>query len=228
MNAGFLYVATYDYKFYRAALYSIESLKDYYPDAKVCLFTHDEWVNNRTKSLCDYIVTESVPRHDRAKLWALDKTPFDVTTYMDSDTEVVHEDIKNIFDEITDKDMAFGPIFPYAVKTTDFPAGKFTLHCGLFLYKNNKNTRSLMWDWWLSFLRFNDQKEWPFDENFYPFEIAKWDTFGLWWLLNKTYYKDIITYRVMPVRFNFIHTYRYEELDGDEIVVWHEPLPGAM
>lgn len=227
-NRGFLYVATADHIFYRSALYSIESLKEYWPEAKVCLFTHADWVDNRARKLCDIIITEDVPNHIRAKLWALDKTPFDTTVYMDCDTEVIHDDIQHIFDEIEpyNVDMAFTEIKPYAVKAAVFPAGTMTLHCGLFLYKNNERTRALMWDWWLSFIRFKDNGEWPFDEELYPREFQKWDTFGMWWLMNETCHKDQITYRMIDVRWNFIHTYKPEETNL-EPVIWHSPVPNA-
>lgn len=225
-NRGFLYVATANHIFYRSALYSIESLKEYWPEAKVCLFTHEEWVDNRARKLCDIIITENVPNHLRAKLWALDKTPFDTTVYMDCDTEVMHDDICYIFDEIEsyDVDMAFTEILNYGVKTSAFPAGRMKLHCGLFLYKTNERTLSLMRDWWDSFIRFYDNNEWPFDEEWYPRDLQKWDTFGMWWLMNETHHKDKISYRMIDQRWNFLHTYKLEETNLP-IVIWHSPVP---
>ena len=44
INNGFLYVASKDKIFLTAARYSVTSLKDYWPESHVTLFTHEDWV----------------------------------------------------------------------------------------------------------------------------------------------------------------------------------------
>ena len=70
-NNGFLYVATVRKGYYRAARNSAISLRDFYPDAKITFFTHEEWVQPDDYEIFDTVVTENVPRDKRAKLWAL-------------------------------------------------------------------------------------------------------------------------------------------------------------
>jgi len=101
-NNGFVYVASLRRGYYRAAKNSALSLLDYWPDAKITLFTHPEWIEPGDEEIFENIITDGVPYHKRAKLWALDKTPYDLTVYMDCDTEVRHEDIQKIFNQIPD------------------------------------------------------------------------------------------------------------------------------
>jgi hypothetical protein len=98
-NNGFVYVASKSKEFIVAARYSASSLKDHWPDCNVTLFTHKEWVCEEDKSLFDNIITKDVPYHVRAKLWALDKTPYKLTCYIDCDTWVEHDDVQYIFDQ---------------------------------------------------------------------------------------------------------------------------------
>ena len=101
-NNGFLYVGSLTKPYYDAAVMSAESIKDYWPEAKIMLFTHEDWVQEpRDSRIFDKIVT-GVPAHCRAKLWALNQTIFDKTCYMDADTYCEHEDIKYIFDDLPD------------------------------------------------------------------------------------------------------------------------------
>ena len=44
MNKGYIYVASVNKAYYYAAKKSAESLLDFYPEAKITLFTHDFWV----------------------------------------------------------------------------------------------------------------------------------------------------------------------------------------
>ena len=81
---GYLLVATLTKPFYEAMVMCVESLKDEVPDAKVAVFTHEEWVRDEDRHLFDHLITP-VPAHCRTKLWALPQTPFDITCYLDVD-----------------------------------------------------------------------------------------------------------------------------------------------
>jgi len=120
-NNGFLYVGSLTKPYYDAAVMSAESIKDYWPEAKCMLFTNEPWVAERRDSrIFDKIVT-NVPAHCRAKLWALNRTIFDKTAYMDADTYCESEDIKYIFDELTDnEDMVMTANRPYNAKVVYF------------------------------------------------------------------------------------------------------------
>ena len=81
-NNGFVYVASLRRGYYRAAKNSALSLLDYWPEAKITLFTHPEWVEPGDEEIFENIITDGVPYHKRAKLWALDKTLYDLTVQM--------------------------------------------------------------------------------------------------------------------------------------------------
>src|SRR6056300_444358 len=100
---GFLIVASKQKGFYRYSKYLAESIKDFWPEANITFFTHEEWVQSEDYDLFDNIITEGIPDHIRAKLWALNKTPYDITAYLDADMICEHEDIKNIFDELPEE-----------------------------------------------------------------------------------------------------------------------------
>ena len=48
-NNGFLYVGSLSKVYYDAAVMSGESIKDYWPEANLTLFTHKKWVDDNPK-----------------------------------------------------------------------------------------------------------------------------------------------------------------------------------
>ena len=97
---GFVIIASVKKGFYRYGKALAESVKDFWPDANITFFTHEEWVEPEDYTIFDNIITEDIPRHIRAKLWALNKTPYDITCYLDADMMCQHEDIQNVFNEL--------------------------------------------------------------------------------------------------------------------------------
>ena len=227
-NNGFLYVASLRKGYYRAAKNSAISLRDFYPDANITFFTHEEWVEEDDYKIFDTIITDGVPRHKRAKLWALDKTPYDLTVYMDCDTEVEHEDIQKIFDQIPeDKDIIFTANRPYNAALTKLSeTEEMTEHCGLFLYRNNEQTLKLMSSWWGEYVK---QNEPGYDRQHYPKSALQWDTFTMWRLL--TYGDTGVRAGRFPepdARWNFVVGYKEEELQGQERVIYHYTIPAGL
>ncbi len=227
-NNGFVYVASLRRGYYRAAKNSALSLLDYWPEAKITLFTHPEWVEPGDEEIFENIITDGVPYHKRAKLWALDKTPYDLTVYMDCDTEVQHEDIQKIFDQIPDDvDVLFTANRPYNAALTKLSdTEEMTEHCGLFVYRNNPQTLKLMGAWWGEYCK---QNEPGFDRQHYPVDALQWDTFTMWRLL--TYGNMGVKTGRFPdpdARWNFVVGYKEEELQGQEIVIYHYTLPPAV
>lgn len=227
-NNGFLYVASLRKGYYRAAKNSAISLRDYYPDAKITLFTHEEWVQPEDHEIFDTIITDGVPKHKRAKLWALDKTPYDLTLYIDCDTEIEHEDIKTVFDLIPDDvDILFTANRPYNAALTKLSeTEEMTEHCGLFLYRNNEKTLNLMRAWWGEYLK---QNEPDYDMLHYPPSAKQWDTFTMWRLL--TYGETGVVTGRFPepdARWNFVTGYKNEELQGKPTVIYHYTLPPGL
>ena len=227
-NNGFVYVASLRRGYYRAAKNSALSLLDFWPDAKITLFTHAEWVEEDDYQIFENIITDDVPYHKRAKLWALDKTPYDLTVYMDCDTEVQHEDIQKIFEQIPDDvDILFTANRPYNAALTRLSASEeMTEHCGLFVYRNNSQTLELMRAWWGEYCK---QNEPGYDRKHYSKEAMQWDTFTMWRLL-KYGNMGVRTGRFPDpdARWNFVIGYKQEELQGQEIVIYHYTIPSSI
>lgn len=221
---GYLYVATVRYEYYLAAKESAQSLLDFNPEARITLFTLKEWVEEDDSEIFDMIVTD-IPNHVRTKLWALSRTPYDVTMYVDCDTYIQHEDISKVFDLIGDNDIIFTRNRPYNSKITKLNDDEEMIyHCGIFVYKKNLNTIELMDDWYEQYC---EQIKPEYDPSPYPIKVKPWDTFTMWYLLNKTKHKDTIKVGEFPApdaRWNFCMGQRPEELDGQDVVVTHYTL----
>ena len=221
LSKGILLVASVSAAYYKAAIRLAISIKDHYPDARIILFTHETFVRDKDRYLFEEIRT-GIPVHSRAKLWALDKTPFDLTLYMDCDTEVWHEDISNIFDLIGDNDIMITKIREYAgkiVKITDNDA--MIYHCGLFLYRKTDRVMSFMSKWWTDYDYQIKAKPWPWPH--YNEKMKPWDQFTFWRLLKEEYTDIKIDVLPDDARWNFIHLYLDSETDKP-IVIWHYTL----
>jgi|TARA_R110000744_G_scaffold99133_2_gene191535 hypothetical protein len=227
MTKGYIYVASLRKDYYIAAKKSAESLKDFYPEANVTLFTHADWVELDDYKLFDQIRTHDglgndMPMNNRAKLWALSTSPYDVTMYLDCDTMIEHEDIRYAFDHLKDNDVIFTLNRPYNAKITklnDDESMKY--HCGIFVYRKNKATTKLMDDWYKYYLI---QSAPMHDVSPYPESVKPWDTFTMWYLLNKTAHKDTVTvgeFGSPDARWNFVVGQKPEELDGTEVIIRH-------
>lgn len=189
---GFLAVASNKPSFYSVAINLLESIRDYYPQANLCLVTEKRFCDGREK-MADHVIF--CDGHYRAKLWGMSQSPFDRTLYIDADMECVSEGIADVFDELGDNDMMFTGLPKdrwYIFKDTQFPGGTFKLCGGVCLY-NSKNflVRQFMADWFYYYdLQYNN-KWWPqdesgnFDTNLYPHHLKLWDQFTLWWLTEK-------------------------------------------
>ena len=91
-------------KVFRLAINCLESLKDYYPDARCCLVTEERFLDGREYVADDLIFCGG---NVREKLWGMSQSPYDTTMYIDADCEIVHEDIATVFDELNGNDMVF-------------------------------------------------------------------------------------------------------------------------
>ena len=190
---GYLVVGSKHYRFYSFALNVIESIKDYYPEAKCCLVTEERFLDGREKIADDLLLCGSGVRE---KLWGMANTPYDLTFYIDADSEVIHEDIAKVWEELGDHDMMFTGLPRdrwYVFKDTEFPGGTFTLCGAVCLYdSSNPLVMEFMKDWYEYFIKQDNGTWWPtnengdFDDELYPREnLSCWDQFTLWWLTEK-------------------------------------------
>ena len=220
---GFVYVASVNKAFYQAALQSAQSLLDFFPEAKITLFTHEPWVCDEAREIFDQIITDGVPNHIRAKLWALAKSPYDTTLYVDCDTLINSEEISGVFDLLGDNDILFTRNRPYNAKITKLSeTEEMIYHCGLFLYRT-ETTKDLMDSWYRWYLEQNDPR---WDPSPYPEEVRKWDTFTMWNLLTNGNFNVIVGEFPQPdAKWNFVTGYKQDELMGEEAVIQHYTIP---
>ena len=217
---GYLYVATVKKDYYEAAKTSAISLKEFYPEAKITLFTLPEWVEKEDYEIFENIATYG-PNHVRTQLWALSRSPYEKTMYLDCDTYIQHEDISTAFDYLGDNDIIFTRNRPYNAKITKLnDTEEMIYHCGVFVYRKSK-TQDLFDDW---FDQYQYQISDSYDPSPYSERVRPWDTFTMWYLLNKTKYKDTIKVGDFPspdARWNFCLGQKPEELDGQDVIITH-------
>lgn len=235
MTKGFVVVASTKKFFYLSAINLIESIKDYYPEAHVTLFTEERFLDGQER-WADKV--ELVNEHTRAKLDGMARTPYDLTFYIDADCEVEHEDIATIFDEIEDYDLLFTGLpedrhycyaevyFPGATKE-DGSQGGFELCGGVCLYRSeNPLVKEFMKDWYDLTVRQYNGEWWPTKEDGtedlenYPASFKRWDQFSLWWLTNREpKYKDLkVGILKDDARWNFYNGYRKPHNDKPVVI----------
>lgn len=203
-----------------SAKYCCETLKDYWPNAHVTLFTETDWIEDHLYQTFDNVIG-GAPHNKRAKLWALSRTPYDLTVYLDADMEIMHEDIKTVFDQIDEEtDLLLTKIRPYNAKITKFPGGELVDHCGFFMYRSNERTLEFMRQWWELHLK-QECGDWKWDTNLYPEELRQWDQWAYWWLQNKTEYAIRRKYFDEDARWNFVNGYIKTEVTNPVIIYHH-------
>jgi len=222
---GFVIAASCHERFYKAGIELAESIKLFWPEAHITIFvSHKEWIKEEHYKVADWIEHWGVPNHIRAKLWALSCTPYrGKTCYLDCDMVCEHEDIEKVFDQLPDDlDLLFTKIRPYNAKLTKLSnTEEMTAHCGMFIYRNNPQTIQLMDSWYGHYLWQQDQSN---DIGDYPQDARKWDTFTMWNLL--TYSDHGVKWdENLHIKWNFINGHNPEELEKEEIVLYHYTIP---
>lgn len=229
-NNGFLYVASLNKAYYTAAKYSAISLKDYWPDAHITIFTHEEWVEESDYNIFDSIITEDkdqvVPHNKRAKMWACARSPYKLTCYIDADCEIIHEDIQHIFEcHNPENNITITKARAYSASIDPkWEGGDLTDHCGMYIFDDDVRTRTFMQKWFDYYLMQQDGEIDVPEERFRPF-----DMYTYWYLMNKTEFGIKRGYFPHPdAKWQFIFNYDKEELDGQEAVITHRPIPRDM
>lgn len=226
---GYVIVASRKKFFYLSALNLIESIRDFYPEAKICLVAEEKLLDERA-SLADKVI--HCDDHKRAKLWGMAQSPWDITFYIDADTECEHEDIEHVFDELGDCDLMFTSLpeeRSYCYAELKFPGGQFELCGGVCLYdKRNPLVKEFLDDWFALTVKQYAGDWWPTkedgteDTDLYPATLKRWDQFSLWWLVNKEpKYKDLkIGIFEDDARWNFFSRYKYKH-NNKPVVIRH-------
>lgn len=196
---GYLLVASKEEIFYSWATNLLGEIKDFYPEAKVCLVTEERFVDSRADQADHLIFCDD---HYRAKLWGMSQTPFDITFYLDADMTCISENIANVFDELGDNDVMFTGLPRdrwHIFMDTEFPGGTFTLCGAVCLYRKTDFTMEFMKDWFDLYVKQWANEWWPTEEDGvtwdtenYPRQLRCWDQFTLFWLVEKDpKYKDL-------------------------------------
>jgi hypothetical protein len=252
-SRGYLYVATLSRAYYQAMVGSIQSLKDEIPHAQVAVFTHEDWIEDEHRPLFDHLYTP-VPVHCRTKLWALDKTPFDLTMYVDADSYVVSPELEEPFGFMEpDVDLLMTENRPYNSKVVYFTEDniegpgipsrelehyvnsdielirqgkghKFRWHCGMFVYRKNEKTQKLWSEWLRIYRKHNETQNGHLP---YPKSLTYWDTFAFWRALHDNPDLGINVQRLPnDAKYNFVTGYKTTELrPGTEIALNHYTIP---
>ena len=157
-SRGYITVATKRKQFLIGADNLKESILDFNEEAKITLYTEQRFIDDPTlqhhfRYYDKVIATPSDT--NREKMWGMANTPYDETFYLDADTEIVHEDVANVFERLEDNDM----IWVELQKETrghfaewgwgEGPIDHLT-HCGgVCLYRSSSQlVRDFMSDWY--------------------------------------------------------------------------------
>lgn len=240
---GYVVVASKKRVFYVSAINLMETIKDFYPEAQITFVTEERFLDGRER-VADTVL--HCDDHARAKIWGMARAPYDITFYIDADTEVEHEDISTIFDHMGDYDLMFTGLPPerhYCYAEVFFPGatkpdgakGGFEL-CGAVCLYNMRNplVKNFMHDWYDLTNKQYAGLWWPTKEDGsedlenFPASLKRWDQFSLWWLTNREpKYKDL-KIGIIPddARWNWYSKYRYDHAEGP-IVIRHYSSSGA-
>ena len=239
MSEGFLITASREPQFYQAALHCADSIRDHYPEAKICVFTHSDWACEQLELLADTIV-HPIPNHVRAKLWALPRSPYDRTVYVDAGVFCVHDDVQKIFEIEKDAPLLMTENRAYCSKVVYFTpteeihhrkgpelhkqgkCERLRWHWGLFRY-DTEVTRQLIYDWLATLKRHHEGHTEPYA----PSSMAFWDTYAFWRCFKeKDYGFEPQMFPSPDARWQYISGhYKEEELEGQEPVFEHYSIP---
>ena len=203
-SKGFVTVASKRKQFLMGADNLKESILDYYPEAKITLFTEQHFIDDPECQIYfqDFDQVIATPAGtNREKMWGMANSPYDLTFYMDADIEIGHEDIKNVFDHLEDGkyDMVYVNLTKEGAKHfAEWEWGPnlyddgwrgvpdHLCHCGGVALYDTRNPliREFMLDWYQLHLK-QVRGDWnpPECEYIRKGNFRQWDQLTLWWLI---------------------------------------------
>lgn len=223
---GFIYIASKSKIFYELAILSCESLRDFYPDAHVTLFTHENFIDKRAISgLFDNVYTQ-IPTHYRSKMWCMARTPYQRTLYNDVDTQICHKDIRKIHSFLDDCDMFCGSHLYYTVansKWSHIDKHKkipVVYHGSMWGYHKKDLILDFMQTWFDEYVK---QVTSPWTYNNISEEWKIFDMFTLWRMTSKRFdefdrFNDL-NIKILPRRWNTTSQDLPEDLDGPRVIL---------
>lgn len=216
LTKGFIYGVGLNAVYLKSAKMSANSVRDYYPDAKITLVVPQSMVDEECYRIFDTVIAdEHVPNTERTKLWALAKTPYDLTMYLDADTLCASEEIQTVWDQIKDNDIVFTLIRKYNSNPRGFlDDPEYKYHGGVFLY--NRKCISMMAEWWDRWLGARTEWNYPHTPNF-----RHWDQYFLYYILTHTKHGLKVGVFEEDARWNFVAGYLNFELGGKAPIINH-------
>jgi len=171
MNRGVLYIA-FGENFIKEMLFSAESLKKHNPNLPITVFS-DIPVNSE---FVDTWIPIKVG-HLRPKIDYIDKTPYEQTLFLDTDT-IIDYNIEDMFELLDNFDFAgthdlarkrikYSNVMP---EYRDIPYAFSELNTGVLVFKKNEKVMNLFKDWREYFYKY--QKYCPWDQA--SFRISLW------------------------------------------------------
>ena len=150
-GAGFLYAAT-GAPWIREAMASVARLRSVHPDIPAVLFT------NMPSVAAGAAFDEVIPVPDRSwvatevKLWAVRRSPFERTVFLDTDTDVV-ADVSDLFAVLDRFDIAaaptpFGRLQPNHPSDVGIPDAFPPASGGVLAFRDSPATAALFDAWW--------------------------------------------------------------------------------
>jgi hypothetical protein len=220
---GFVYTASKDVLYYELALISAQSLKDYYPNSHITLFTHEKFTDERCK-VFDRVIT-NIPIHARARMWCCARTPYQRTIFNDCDSIVRHRDIRNMHDFLDNCDMFFGSNMVYTVGNLkwayiDKQRKHFAkLHGSCFGYHKNEKSIDFMTTWYEEYIK-QVTTPWTYKDHYQ--EWQNFDMFTLWRMTSKRFPEfsrfDDLNIITLPRRWNNSGQDLPEDNDGPAVI----------
>lgn len=180
-DKGYIYIASLKKRYYHLAVYSATTLKDFYPDANITLFTHEKFLDNKA-DIFDTVITD-IPIYYRTKMWGMANTPYKKTIYIDADSAIVNKDISILFNDLDDCDMFFGPVawytpgniaWAYMDKAMTIRPKYHGAVCG---YNKTDLTIDFMNTWYEDYIK---QRSTPWPHTKYDSKWQIFDMFTLW------------------------------------------------
>ena len=184
IHNGYIYVASKNSIYYGYAVLACRSLKQAHPEAHVTLFTHSDFVTKES-AIFDNVIT-NIPVHERAKMWAMARTPYDVTVYIDVDSQVEHTDVSKLFDLLEDNDYLHTQNPPYTVSNFDFAyidKDKTIVppvNGSFLVYRKSPLMVEMLETWFSEYLK---QRSIPWNYDFASPHWQQFDMFTIWRLL---------------------------------------------
>lgn len=180
---GFIYVASRDPIYYLLAVNACNTMRDYFPNAHVTLFTHKEYLDD-TCQVFDNVITD-IPVHYRAKMWCMARTPYQKTIYIDADSVIMHKDIRTMHNFLDDADMFFCPVTPYTTANIKWAYMDKAMtieppyHGAICGFNKTDLTLDFTQTWFDKYVEQVSSPGWPYEKEHHK-EWKIFDMFTLW------------------------------------------------